>query len=507
MHTFFSGPIDERRRAAGDRPARAFLDARTSVRTRMGDRREQPRPGEAGFALIEVMISALMIGLIIVATFNGFDVASRATASERARAQADALAQQAQDKLRGAPISALTALEVKPNVETVTQNGTVFTITSTAQYVSDSTATASCSSSATSANYLRTTSTVTWPALGSRKPIVETGIISPPPGSALIMQVTDASSLGVAGANVTATGPLPEATPHTLETASNGCAILALLPGEYKINVSKTGYVDQSWYSSSELDPNSTHSIYLTAESAAKEPFRFAPAGTLKAEFTTESAASEGDSFVAFNSLIPAPSFRQIGTVEKYSKTVTSNATVFPFEAKYTAYAGTCEANNPVDVNPKNSIPPTVTVPAGGEGKVKVIAPPINIRVMTGTKAGKATEGVKLENAVATLKEPVEPAGCNTTRKFTTTKEGALPHPGMPFGEYTLCVTGGSSGPAAKRRFTTTFENDTATGPSELAKITNGGMITESGKKIAVIYLGAGAAISPGSLGEGTECP
>ena len=42
------------------------------------------RPGlairsDAGFLLIEVMVSALVVGLIVVATLTGFDVANRAT--------------------------------------------------------------------------------------------------------------------------------------------------------------------------------------------------------------------------------------------------------------------------------------------------------------------------------------------------------------------------------------------------------------------------------------------
>jgi hypothetical protein len=85
----------------------------------------------------------------------------------------------------------------------------------------------------------------------------------------------------------------------------------------------------------------------------------------------------------------------------------------------------------------------------------------------------------------------------------------------MPFGEYTLCVTGGLSGGnngatkglAKERKYTTTFENDTPAGPSELAKMTNGGLLEESGKKFAVIYMGSGALTEPGKLEGGSTCP
>lgn len=513
MMRTFSARLRAASRSSIGRPARAVTRARERLLPT-----HRSLASEAGDTLIEVLVSAILVALIVVAMFNGFDVTSRASASERSRAQADALAQQAEDQLRGLPISTLTELASKPRVEEVTQNGTKYTITSTAQYVEDKTSTTSCNAAnAESADYIRTVSTVTWPALGTRKPVIESGIISPPPGSALIVQVTNAAGEGVAGMTVTATGPAPATTAHELNTAANGCAILALLPGEYAINVSQTGYVDENWYSESKLDPHSTHSVYLTAESAAKESYRFGMAGTLAVKFTTESAPSEGDSFVAFDSLMTSsPPFRQIGTLGKYEPTVKSEPKVFPFtgEAGYTVYAGTCEANNPVTVNPENSPLKPVSVPAGSTGEVTVPQPPINIRVMSGTKAGEATEGVEVQNAKGTLVEPKheespEHSGCGETRKFTTTEKGALPHPGMPFGEYKLCVTGGTEGGIGKekekevkglakeKKYTTTafFENGLPAGPTkvELAKISNSGeVVEEAGKKFAVIYLGAG---------------
>ncbi len=469
---------------------------------------------EAGDTLIEVLISALLVGLIVVGTLTGFNVTSGASASERARAQADALAQQAEDRLRGLPLSELEVLESKPRVEKVTQNGTKYTITSTARYVTDATATSSCNSSSTSAGYYRTSSTVTGAWQSAKNPVVETGIISPPPGSALIVQVTNAASEGVGGMTVTAAGPAPGVTPHTLETAVNGCAILALLPGEYAINVSRTGYIDQNWYTESKNDPNSPHNVYLTAESAVKQPYLFDRAGTLEVEFTTESAPSKGDSFVAVNSQMASPAFRAIGKVEEYAEVVKSEAKVFPFHTAYTVYAGTCEANNPHEVNAENKNAEIIISP-GGTGKVKVTEPPINIRVMSGKS--KAFPGKAIEKATVTLTDKDE--GCEEVKRTSeTNSKGGLPHPGAPFGEYSLCVTGGKEGGvnkegaetkglAKERKYTTPlFENDTSAGPSKLATMTNGGVEVFEGKKFAFIYMEAGAT-GPGELKAGETCP
>lgn len=501
MMRTFSARLRAVGRSSIGRPARAVRRARGRLLATRA-----PLASETGDTLIEVLVSAILIALIVVAMFNGFNVTSRASASERSRAQANALAQQAEDRLRSFSVTKLSTLLTEPVVEEVKQNGTKYKITSIAEYVKDETATSSCNSSSSNPGYYRTISTVTWASLGARKPVTETGIISPPPGSALTVQVTDESATGVAGMSVNASGPAPATSPHELTTAPNGCATLALSPGEYKINVSKPNYVDNNWYEKSEEDPHATHSVYVVAETAPKVPYSFALAGTLQVEFETESAKSEGDSFVAATSQLPTPGFKEEGEVQVYKKMVEAPKTVFPFKAPYTVYAGTCEANNPTVVNPENKIR-EVTVPPGGTEKVTVIQPPINIRVMSG-KAG--AEGVKVENATGTLVEPkheesAEHSGCGDTRKFPSTPKGALLHPGMPFGEYTLCVT------AAKRKYTTPiFENSTPAGPTkpELEKIANGGVVKEGPKNVAVIYMGSGAAAPPGGKLEesGTEC-
>ena len=470
---------------------------------------------QAGDTIIEVLISALLVGLIVVATLTGFNVTAGASATERARAQADALAQQAEERLRSLPLARLEALQVEPLVEEVTQNGAKYKIVSTAEYHLEE-GTSSCNSSSTKAGYYRTSSTVTGPWQSTKSPVVETGIISPPPGSALLIQVVNNADEGQSGMTVTATGPATEPAVHTLTTTSYGCAIFAVKPGEYTINVSRLGYVDQNWYKESKEDPHTVHSVYLTAESSAKEEYLFDEAGSLAVKFSTESSASpEGDSFVAVNSQMASPAFRAIGTVGKYAPELKSEATVFPFaKTQYTVYAGTCEANNPHEVNAANT-DQTVTVPRGSKAEVKTLTePPINIRVMSGKEKG-VNAGKAIENATVTLTD--EGKGCeNIKRTFKTNAKGELTHPGLPFGEYVLCVTGGKEGGVNKeapetkglakdKKYTTSrFANNLATGPSELAHITNGGAETFEGKTFAYIYMESGSP--PGTLTNGEEC-
>ncbi len=331
--------------------------------------------------------------------------------------------------------------------------------------------------------------------MGASKPVVETSAISPPPGSALIVQVTE-SGTAVPGAQVHATGP----SPITLETSANGCAILAVLPGAYELNVSKPGYVDQNGYPNSNEDLSSTRSVYLPAETTAKEGYNFGLAGKLSVSFTTAAVAAEGDTFVAYNTGMTT--FRQFGALETYKPTVESPTTIFPFPATspYTVYAGACEADlPPSSVIEKNEVNSSVVVPRGGTGSITVTEPPISIEVMSGKS--KASPGKPVENAIATLTD----TGCGTKHEMKTNAKGALTRPGAPFGKYSLCVTGGISGLAAKRKYTTTFANNTPSGPSELKTMTNGQELSAEGA--AIIYMESGAPLSPGTLESGTTCP
>jgi Tfp pilus assembly protein PilV len=407
---------------------------------------------ETGDTLIEVLISALVIVLVVVATLTALNNANRATSLDRDRSQADALAQQDEDQLRSEPVAKLSELSIKHEavLHEVTTGGTHYTITSTAKYISDKTGTSSCTSTTPSADYIETSSEVTWHSLGVSKPVVETGIISPPADSALIVQVSGASGEPVSGMNVQATGP----SSVTSETSADGCAILAVLPGEYKLDVSKLGYVDQNGYAKSEEDPSYTSSVYVIAETTAKKSYEFAPAGELVVSFTGASPA-EGDSFVAFNTGLT--SFRTFGKVESYSSTVASSTTLFPFTSKYIVYAGTCEADLPTSNGQASN--PEAEVKANGSTSVSVPIAPINMLVKQGTEASPGS------TATSGLTGTITDTGCNTLRKFTATGSGALPRPGMPFGTYSLCVTATIAG--KPRKYTTTVLNNNASGVSK----------------------------------------
>ncbi len=468
---------------------------------------------QAGDTIIEVLVSALLLGLVVVGTLTGLNSANRATSVDRQRSQADALAQQDEERLRSEPVSKLSELSSTHEavVHEVSAGGTKYTITSTARYIADTTATSSCKSTTAEADYIQTASTVTWSELGTGRPVVETSIVSPPPASALIVQVVNQKSEAVPNMSVVATGPTPVST----VTSANGCAVLAVLPGEYKLEVSKPGYVDQNGYAKSSEDSVTNSPFYVVAETSVKKEYVFAEAGALEVKFenpVTKSTSTEtGDSFVVANANTK-PTYRTFPspeTIGSYHKEIASSASLFPFiNAKYSVYAGTCEEDNPHVVNPENPEPTAVIVAPGPAGIVTVPQPPINVRVMSGKSSGEP--GKTIENATVTLTDN----GCHTKRESKTIANGGLSHPGAPFGEYSLCVTGGKEGGnngstkglAKDKKYTANFENNTPTGPSttELKKL--GTVVEESKINYAAIYMGEGA-VNPGELKTGESCP
>jgi Tfp pilus assembly protein PilV len=423
---------------------------------------------QAGFALIEVLISAVILALIVIGMFTGFDVANRASAGERARAQADVLAQQDEDHLRSLQIGQLSSLNETHNV---TYNGTVYTVESTGEFIADSTGATSCSEQAQEASYVRTTSKVTWYGSGTRHPVVETGLITPPPGGALLVQVFNARGAPLSGMTVKATGPSPAASSVSAITGVKGCVIFAGLPeGEYQATAFQAGYVDKN--GNSEPLP-AEQSVTIVPGTTDKRSFEFDRPGALSVTFeTTNGAEATGDTFVAQNSSIPTPGFRTFGTAGTYAATVTSPKTLLPYgspgppvESPYAVYGGTCEADEPSNNGQPVSSDRSINVLPNETSSIKVLLPAVNMQVFAGTTS--ASEKVTSFSGTLT-DEGNECAHAVHPFSTTTAVNGEL-HKAMPFGKFTLCVAsnGKVGAPAEYRKLKSTLvENKTATGSS-----------------------------------------
>ena len=115
-------------------------------------------PAEDGFALIEVLVSALILAIVAAGVMALLQATTRSAAAERQHAEAYALAQEDQARLRSMRLSSLNRL-TESNAVTIANDD--FTVESQGVYVNNSKGQpSSCASGETSADYVRITSTV-----------------------------------------------------------------------------------------------------------------------------------------------------------------------------------------------------------------------------------------------------------------------------------------------------------------------------------------------------------
>src|SRR3954471_3142660 len=86
---------------------------------------------QSGFALIEVMVSALIVAIVSVGVLAGIDASSATTGSNKARGIAASMAQDDQERLRSMQPDDLAALRFQSR--TVTVDGVNYTVTSDAR--------------------------------------------------------------------------------------------------------------------------------------------------------------------------------------------------------------------------------------------------------------------------------------------------------------------------------------------------------------------------------------
>ena len=505
MHTFLRMSSAERRLR---RWRGASLLAACAKRYRL-----QRAASEDGFLLIEVMVSVLLVGLIAVATFNGFDVVNRITADQRRHSEAALLAAQSQEQLRSNSATALDALETKPHVYSVTVNGTVFTITQEAKAVSASGSATGCSTNEAStengANVL-ISSSVTWALLTkSKRPAVrQASVITPPVGSALEVDVANGASPPLPQPGVTAIASYtPEGGVATNQaegtTGAAGCIVLTgLASTQATVEIAQK----LNWITEGGLLQYPTKTVTIVPNLTTQYKVTYAEGGRIEAAFQYKgstkfgAATVTGDTFVVTNASIPSgyTKFALGGTGFEYEKggeekykfvagayspnAITAGAgsvkyskgDLFPFQSSgpWTGYAGDCPNNN-IGAESESG---GAVVTEGGITKLNIPLSYTALTVYNGTQALKGTVSstawpVAITNTECSGYEaPLHSFGSTVRHTQKSNAEGHLTSPFQPFGKATLCLE------ANGRSYSFPFNNANATGstvPIYLGEVTN----------------------------------
>lgn len=396
-----------------------------------------PSRNENGFALVEVLVSALIIVIVGGAVLTTLQATARSAGDSRYHSMAQAIAMEDQARMRSMRISSLNKLNQN---YPVTLDGKTFSVTSTGVFVNNTSQTASCSSGQTSADYIRISSSVTWAGLGKRPPVTMTSIVSPSNGSldpghgTLTFSTINAAGLPLPGVGVSGTG----AGTFSGTSDASGCATFADLPaGKYTMTPTATGLVDK------EGKPPAAQWVDVIPSGTQTAILQYDHPGALEVDFkyrvgsSGEFKPSSARSIQVFNSGIKEP-FTFTAPGGAFAATVQTTAKLFPFPSPYAVYAGGCSSNNP---NPTSdpeapgaaavasvTVPPGATVAPLPKGTIQLPALGLVVK-----KGGVTVSGAKVEIS--------NDGGCSFYRQYTTLAGGVISDPGLPWGTYEVCAS------------------------------------------------------------------
>lgn len=389
---------------------------------------------EAGFALAEVMVSAVLLIVLALATLSVIDRAQATSSNNRSRDVAAQLAQSEQDAIRQMPISALAG-GFHPPVIPKTVGRIQYQVASEADWVTDSGGAVTCSTSGRVA-YLRSTTTVTWAGMGTIKPVIADAIVDPgvaalgPNKGALTVLLSKADGTGTPGITVTAGGV-------SSVTDENGCAVLANLDaGTQTLSYSAPGYVDK------DAKPAPSKPVTIGAGTIAQATGSYDLAGridtTIVDDSTTPQPADWGK--VALDhAQRSTPTLFATDTDGTFSN---SSATVFPFSSSYKAFVGDCTGNDPSNTLYTNAgASPGTQVNPGQTKSVTLTMRNITVDFQGSAEISGATTVIAPE-AAAPAMAPVAPQSpCGGAKTYTglTSATGQLTLP-MPYGVWRVCA-------------------------------------------------------------------
>jgi Tfp pilus assembly protein PilV len=395
-------------------------------------------PEEAGFALIEVVISALIIVMVGGAVLALISATTRSAAQQRARTQEYSLAQEDQARLRSMRISSLKNLK---EVRSVTLNGAVFQVESTGAFVNNSSGASSCAENESSPDYVRIASKVKQKS-GLGTPVALESIVSPSSGSldpshgSLVVSATNGKGGALSNLVLTGSG----SASFSGETDSNGCAIFADLPaGTYTLTPSGFGLIDVNGKTPSgqevQISGNQTQRVQLQLDQPGglRVPFIYKLGSTTYQTVPTYVAAFNSDLGATAKSFEPSAE-----TVAGTKYAVLS--TLFPFKTAYTLYAGTCEGDQPSE---SKAMTTAVVVAGKTETASQVQMPTLEVTVTSGS--------TKIKGARVTVTDD----DCASTGKYvyTTEAEGHQSEstsgpmtPALPWSTYDICASASISG-------------------------------------------------------------
>ncbi len=237
---------------------------------------------QAGFGIIEVLITAFIIAVVVTGMFGLFVLAMRSAQESERRVVAVALANERSEMIRNLPYNDVGTVGGVPvgsiaQQETITRNNLNYTVKTDIRYVDDpfdGTA-GGTPNDFINTDYKQARIEVGWNSNLPAKPILLITVIAPQGieggdgAGTLVFQAVDTNGNGVEGATVTVTNEATNPDINiTTQTNADGELIIPGLPEaneSYEVTVSKSGYnQEQTYDKTATFFPDTDHS-HLTA--------------------------------------------------------------------------------------------------------------------------------------------------------------------------------------------------------------------------------------------------
>jgi Tfp pilus assembly protein PilV len=433
-----------------------------ALRNHISDRLHDLRFRQDGAVLMEVLFSTLVVAMATAAVLKGVEGSVNTATLNRERSVAAQLAEQDQERMRSYKA---TSLDGYSDTRTVTVKGINYTVDSSTQWIYDSSGTKSCTSDTSQASYLKLMSTVT-PKLG--KPVSATSLLTPPNGTysndkgSLAVMITDRNGTGRPNIPVSING---QGVSETDNTNDSGCANFYYIPvGNYTVTPSAPGLVDRTGSAS----PTITSGVVGGASTLATIELDVPVAinvsfDTKQGTFAAQPARAQYVRLASSGLASPGYLAQSLGTFPTTNNTFNFSS-LYPFTSGFAFYGGdggSCDKNNPTVWNSSYSAN-TVAVTPGSTYNVTARLPAIWIKVQnSGTNLANADVRITPTDANCTgITYPLQ-----LTTATTATPPAALPNPGFPWGNYTVCADNSIAvGTSAARKVSVSVANTNAAG-------------------------------------------
>ncbi|QAV70262.1 prepilin-type N-terminal cleavage/methylation domain-containing protein [Salinibacterium sp. UTAS2018] len=255
------------------------------------------RSSDAGMSLLEVVVAMMIFAIVSLGVLQSLTTVLTVTRDNRARVVATNLASQEIDLAR----SAEDVFQLFDASYTKTLNGDDFTVVRSTGWVSAGDDTVACSAGGGALRYKRINVEVTWPNMRpGTEPVRFDTLLAPnnrindPALGTILVSVTGGAGDGIAGVSVSAKPSSPAAGAQTpTKTIANtnvqGCTfILKVVPGNYDVTVSRSGFVTDDGQNSA---PNKLASV--AAGKAVSISFNYDDAVDYRLDYVAATAPSK----------------------------------------------------------------------------------------------------------------------------------------------------------------------------------------------------------------------